>query len=947
MNRNMIGRALALALAVTTTLTTTLTASLAAAAPPATISATTSAATAAGASAGRPAAIVTAAAPGRPRRVFEQHPFPTHEHGIDHPAGAALLDGTGTVAVAGRDGDRVTLLELRSDTVVGRMQLTRTVEAATLADDGNGELAALSGRSLLTWPASARGTVAPRVLHVAGPPVRDPRGMTYDPAADRWLVLDGDRLVSLSVRHGAVQAWRGAALSGTSVPTAGALRGLALDPAGGRLYVGDTSSSSLLVVDRDGRQSAVLDAADVGLGSLSALAFGATADPTDSSANTTLFAVVEGGGSTLGRVAEVSLTPLGTAAAAAATTSTASLVKASALSTLSPPSPDPAGIVYMSDLDRLFVADSEVDEMTIYQSVNLWQISRNRSTLFDAGNTLKYSKEPTGIGYDPQRRRAFVSDDDKKRIFQVTVGPDNRFGTSDDPVTSISTSAFGDTDPEDVTYDTVSGDLFVTDGVGLEVWRVDGGRNGIFDGVAPTGDDVVTHFDVSGYGITDLEGIGYSPTRDSLFLADRKYTKVVEVTSSGALVQSIDVAAIGMKNPASITLAPATNDPTRTSMYVVTRGIDNDNHPTENDGMMYELAAPNLGPTSTATNAAPTVSAGADQRVRLPAAALLEGTAVDDGRPNPPGFLTTTWSKVSGPGTVSFDDAGAQDTRATFGAAGTYVLRLSATDSALTTTDDVTVVVDPASVTNTAPSVSVGPDQDVTLPASASLHALVSDDGLPNPPGATTVLWSQVGGPGDVTFSAPSSATTNAAFTAAGTYTLRVTASDGALADSDDVVVTVSPAPPSGNLVANGGFESDLTGWKGSGGTLTRVADPHTGGWSGRLANTATTASTCQLNDSPNWVAQTGPALYTATAWVKGDASSVGATVRLRFREYVGQTAAGSAEAAVTLTTGWQQVVLTYRPSSPGSTLDLNLLRASTPAGATCFTADDISATSS
>ena len=48
------------------------------------------------------------------------------------------------------------------------------------------------------------------------------------------------------------------------------------------------------------------------------------------------------------------------------------------------------------------------------------------------------------------------------------------------------------------------------------------------------------------------------------------------------------------------------------------------------------------------------------------------------------------WSSVSGPGTVTFANANVLSTTATFSAAGTYVLRLTASDSLLTSTDDVT-----------------------------------------------------------------------------------------------------------------------------------------------------------------------------------------------------------------------------------------------------------------
>jgi len=95
-------------------------------------------------------------------------------------------------------------------------------------------------------------------------------------------------------------------------------------------------------------------------------------------------------------------------------------------------------------------------------------------------------------------------------------------------------------------------------------------------------------------------------------------------------------------------------------------------------------------------NTAPAVSAGSDLTVTLPAQATLDGTVTDDGLPNPPAAVTTAWSKVSGPGAVTFGNPGAVDTSASFSAAGAYVLRLTANDSALSSADDVAVTVNSA-----------------------------------------------------------------------------------------------------------------------------------------------------------------------------------------------------------------------------------------------------------
>jgi len=93
------------------------------------------------------------------------------------------------------------------------------------------------------------------------------------------------------------------------------------------------------------------------------------------------------------------------------------------------------------------------------------------------------------------------------------------------------------------------------------------------------------------------------------------------------------------------------------------------------------------------SNTSPTVDAGPDQFVSLPDSAILDGTVTDDGLPDPPGVVSTSWSQVSGPGTVTFADASLVDTTASFSIAGIYILRLTADDGWVQASDDVTFVV--------------------------------------------------------------------------------------------------------------------------------------------------------------------------------------------------------------------------------------------------------------
>src|SRR5262249_4290873 len=95
-------------------------------------------------------------------------------------------------------------------------------------------------------------------------------------------------------------------------------------------------------------------------------------------------------------------------------------------------------------------------------------------------------------------------------------------------------------------------------------------------------------------------------------------------------------------------------------------------------------------------NEPPLVDAGPDQQAFLTPITHLEGSAYDDILP-PADNLTKAWSVVSGPGTVTFGDAAKPVTTATFSAPGVYVLRLTADDGALSSSDDVQFTVANAS----------------------------------------------------------------------------------------------------------------------------------------------------------------------------------------------------------------------------------------------------------
>ncbi len=94
------------------------------------------------------------------------------------------------------------------------------------------------------------------------------------------------------------------------------------------------------------------------------------------------------------------------------------------------------------------------------------------------------------------------------------------------------------------------------------------------------------------------------------------------------------------------------------------------------------------------------------------------------------------------------------------------------------------------STTNHAPVVDAGPDVAVQTGIPVTLTGLVTDDGLPQPPGAFTNYWTYLG-TNNLTITNPASLTQTFVFGTPGDYIFRLTAFDRELTTFDDVTITV------------------------------------------------------------------------------------------------------------------------------------------------------------
>jgi len=488
----------------------------------------------------------------------------------------------------------------------------------------------------------------------------------------------------------------------------------------------------------------------------------------------------------------------------------ASLIRTTDTALWSPVSSDPSGLVYLDDVNRLLISDGEINEYSSppFTGDNLFEASLS-GNLLDTATTIGFSGEPAGVTVNPFNRHLFFSQDvSGRKIHEVDPGPDGNFGTADDIRTEFPTGPFGAPDPEGITYNPALNVLHIAAGFEDQVFTVDPGANGLFDGIpASGGDDVVTSFSTSAFGVDDPEGIVYDSDFGHLYVVGKPADVVAHVTVDGTLLRLIDISAANADKPAGLAYAPGSSSPGTNHLYIVDRGDDGTTAATI-DGRLFEMALPAFAGNS--VPALTILSPSNGQSFDAQALFTLEGNASDaeDGSLS----ASIEWeSDLEGTlGTGS-------DFQISLSTIGTHLITARVEDSAGAMTS-ANVVVEIGE--NLPPIVSIQtPDNNSFFSAGDPVGFVASANDARDGDVSGSLVWSS-----DVDGNLGTGASLSVSGLSEGPHVIAAQAEDsGGLTNEDSIQLTITPAGT--NVVNTQIASSSNDAEEGSGGVV-MLADP-------------------------------------------------------------------------------------------------------------------------
>jgi hypothetical protein len=126
--------------------------------------------------------------------------------------------------------------------------------------------------------------------------------------------------------------------------------------------------------------------------------------------------------------------------------------------------------------------------------------------------------------------------------------------------------------------DPVTGALFILDGTGPRILRIEPDGQGNFDGAQARADGRISGIDLGELDLGELRGLAFNPEDGHLYVLNPVLLKLFEISAAGefAAVRELSALDAGFRDPQGFVFAPSadtTDDPEQMHLFLMDSGL--------------------------------------------------------------------------------------------------------------------------------------------------------------------------------------------------------------------------------------------------------------------------------------------------------------------------------------------------------------------------------------
>lgn len=247
---------------------------------------------------------------------------------------------------------------------------------------------------------------------------------------------------------------------------------------------------------------------------------------------------------------------------------------------------NPAGIAFSTTSNAFHVADARQGKPNQTDLVKVTPLSARAGLV----QISEAAQDPINMVFDDRFNRLLLLAATGDQILAVSQDHDGNLKSAG--VTQYNVKGLGLQNPQGMTVDEETGTLFILDAAAPRIVQVHPLSDGSFEGASLSEINLQSHL------FSSLRGIAFEPSSGHFFVNNSTDQKLYEVTSSGELASTRDLAPFALKDLQAMVFAPSgdqTDDAAQMSLYVADSGLAEEQTPgadpaLQGNGQIVELS---------------------------------------------------------------------------------------------------------------------------------------------------------------------------------------------------------------------------------------------------------------------------------------------------------------------------------------------------------------------